>query len=193
MLPNSITIRTLVIDSISKLFNVEIANEAERLGDKDAFGASKKPAVSYMRRLTSWLQRIDMNVIMVAHEKSEWGLINGQRSEVAALPSMRGTGWRMNSTLILNIIKTGPARLAKVGKSRLLGFPEGTTFPWSYLDFAERYDRDIIEKGKPTDQSCLCRSRSPKSNGCLMPSKCQRGTIEKWMAAAEGASSWGRV
>ena len=39
--------RTVVIDSISKLFNIEIAAESERLGDKDAFGASKKPAVQF--------------------------------------------------------------------------------------------------------------------------------------------------
>lgn len=45
--------KTLVIDSISKLFNTEIATEMEKLGDKDVYGASKKPAVAYMRRLVS--------------------------------------------------------------------------------------------------------------------------------------------
>lgn len=137
--------RTLVIDSISKVFNVEIANEAERLGDKDAFGASKKPAVAYMRRLTSWLQRIDMNVIMIAHEKPEWGLVNGQRAEIGAtFDAWDRLGYELH--LILNIVKSGPVRIARIGKSRLLGFPEGTNFPWSYEDFAERYGRDVIEK-----------------------------------------------
>ena len=37
--------KTLVIDSVTKLFNNAVANEAERLGDKNAFGADKKPAV----------------------------------------------------------------------------------------------------------------------------------------------------
>jgi hypothetical protein len=137
--------RTLVIDSISKVFNVEIANEAERLGDRDAFGASKKPAVSYMRRLTSWLQRIDMNVIMIAHERAEWGLVNGQRAEIGAtFDAWDRLAYELH--LVLNITKSGPIRLARIGKSRLLGFPEGTTFPWSYSDFAERYGRDVIEK-----------------------------------------------
>lgn len=138
--------RTLVIDSISKLFNMEIANEAERLGDKDAFGASKKPAVAYMRRLTSWLQRIDMNVIMIGHEKPLWGLDKtGQRSEIGVTFDC----WdklEYELHLCLNIIKAGPTRLAKVGKSRLTGFPEASSFPWSYDEFAERYGKDVIEK-----------------------------------------------
>ena len=37
--------KTLIIDSITKVYQTAIANEAERLGDKDAFGASKKPAI----------------------------------------------------------------------------------------------------------------------------------------------------
>lgn len=138
--------RTLVIDSISKLFNVEIANEAERLGDKDAFGASKKPAVSYMRRLTNWLQRIDMNVIMIAHEKPLWGLDkSGNRSEIGVTFDC----WdklEYELHLVLNVIKAGPDRIARVGKSRLLGFPEGSTFPWSYDEFADRYGREVIER-----------------------------------------------
>lgn len=138
--------RTLVVDSISKIFNMEIANEAERLGDKDAFGASKKPAVSFMRRLTSWLQRIDMNVVMIAHEKPLWGLDKaGNRSEIGVTFDC----WdklEYELHLCLNIIKAGPDRLAKIGKSRLLGFPESTTFKWSYDEFAERYGKDIIEK-----------------------------------------------
>ena len=35
--------KTLVIDSVSKIFNTAIAAEAERLGAADQYGASKKP------------------------------------------------------------------------------------------------------------------------------------------------------
>ena len=37
--------------------------------------------------------------------------------------------------------------LSEVGKSRLLGFSEGSSFPWSYGQFAQRYGRDVIEQG----------------------------------------------
>ena len=74
--------QTLVIGSVTKLYQTAIAEEAQRLGDKDAFGASKKPAIAYMRRLVNWVQRIDMNVVFEAHEASEWGMVNGQREQI---------------------------------------------------------------------------------------------------------------
>jgi len=138
--------RTLVIDSISKLFTLEITREGEKLGDKNAFGADKKPAVAYMRRLVSWLVRLDMNVILIAHEKPLWGLDEkGQRAEVGVTFDC----WdklEYELHLALNIQKRGQSRIARVTKSRLQGFPDGDTFAWSYDTFAERYGRDVIEQ-----------------------------------------------
>jgi GTPase SAR1 family protein len=74
--------KTLIVDSLTKLFQTAIATEAERLGDKDVFGASKKPAVAAMRRLVMWTSRLDLNVWFICHETAEWGMINGQRAEV---------------------------------------------------------------------------------------------------------------
>ena len=138
--------RTLVIDSISKLYTLEITREGERLGDKNAFGADKKPAVAYMRRLVSWLVRLDMNVILIAHEKPLWGQdAKGERAEVGVTFDC----WdklEYELHLALNIQKRGQSRVARVTKSRLQGFPDGDTFPWAYETFAERYGRDVIEK-----------------------------------------------
>jgi hypothetical protein len=177
--------RTLVIDSISKLFNMEIANEAERIehaGKKDEFGLSRKPAVAYMRKLTSWLQRIDMNVVMIAHEKSSWGLVNGQRAEIGVTFDC----WdklEYELHLCLNISKAGPNRIARVGKSRLTGFPEGTTFPWSYSDFSERYGRDVIEK--EAKQIVLASEEQiAEVNRLLGVVKLPDGMVEKWFKAA---------
>lgn len=76
--------KTLAFGSVTKLYQHAIALEQQRLGDKDAFGASKKPAVAWMRRLVSWIQRIDMNVLFEAHEVVEWGQNpkTGQREEI---------------------------------------------------------------------------------------------------------------
>lgn len=183
--------RTLVIDSVSKLYSVEIANEAERLGDKDAFGASKKPAVGYMRRLTNWLQRIDMNVVMIAHEKPLWGLDkNGQRSEIGVTFDC----WdklEYELHLCLNIVKAGPDRLAKVGKSRLIGFPEATTFSWSYVQFADRYGKDIIEK--EAKQIVLASPEQiAEVTRLLDVVKLPDGTVEKWFQKA-GVEAWGEM
>jgi hypothetical protein len=140
------TYKTVIVDSISKLFNTAIANEAERLGDKNAFGADKKPAIAFMRRLVAVTNRLDMNVIFIAHEKAEWGTdAKGDRVETGKVED----AWdklRYELDLALNAQKRGPSRVAVVKKSRLLGFPEGESFPLEFGAFAERYGKDVIEK-----------------------------------------------
>ena len=77
--------KTLVIDSITKVFTNEVSREAERLqdaGKKNEFGADRKPAVGAMRQLVAWLPRLNMNVILIAGETAEWGLVNGERAQI---------------------------------------------------------------------------------------------------------------
>lgn len=138
--------KTLVIDSISKVFNNEIAKEAERLGDKNAFGADKKPAISMMRRLVHWLQRLDMNIVLIAHEKAEWGKdAKGERVEIGATFDC----WdklEYELHLCFHIVKQGGQRLARVRKTRLKEFPDNCTFDWSYQNFAEKYGEKVIKQ-----------------------------------------------
>lgn len=142
---------TLIIDSITKLYQTSIAQEADRLGDKDAFGASKKPAIAWMRRLVAWMSRLDMNIVLIAHETSEWGKDDktGQRVEIGKMADV----WDKliyELHLTLQCRKTGPKRVAVVRKSRLTGFPEGEAFPLDYAEFATRYGKDFIEaKAEP--------------------------------------------
>ena len=133
--------KTLVIDSLSKLFNAEIVKEAERLGDKDAFGASKKPAIKLANRLMYWIEKLDMNVILVTHEKAEW-----QKGEqIGTMPDAQDKlGHDLH--LLLQIVKHGDTRKALVKKTRLTGFPDGSSFEWNYTEFAKRYGKDIMEK-----------------------------------------------
>jgi GTPase SAR1 family protein len=138
--------KTLIIDSITKLYQTAIANEQERLGDKDAFGASKKPAIQFMRRLVNWACKLDMNIWLVAHEAIEWGLDakTGQRTEVGNQPD---TWDKLIYELDLTIRaeKRGSSRVAVVRKSRLIGFPDLDTFPLEYAEIATRYGKDFIE------------------------------------------------
>lgn len=136
--------KTVIIDSITKIFNNEVAKEADRLGDKDAFGASKKPAVAMVRQLISWIQRLDMNVILIAHEKALWGIVNGQRAEIGVTFDCYDK-LEYELHLALNIIKLPNKRNAIVKKSRLTGFNDGEAFEWSYQEFAKRYGKDILE------------------------------------------------
>ena len=133
--------KTLIIDSITKLFNIEIANEMERLGDKDAFGASKKPAVAKTRKLLNWLDRLDMNVIIIAHEKPLWA---DQKQIGVTYDAWEKLEYELD--LVFNIVKQGESRKARIQKSRLLGFIDATTFDWSFDEFAKRYGKEVIEK-----------------------------------------------
>lgn len=177
--------RTLAIDSVSKLFNTAIADEAERLGAKNAFGADKKPAVGAMRRLVSWLTRLDMNVILIAHEKAEWGKNQqtGEREEIGATFDCWPT-LEYELHLALNITKQGASRIARVRKSRLLGFPEGSSFPWSYAEFAERYGRDVIEK-VAAPVVLATPEQLAELNRLLGIVKLPDGQTEKWLKAAD--------
>lgn len=176
--------KTVVIDSVSKLFNTAIAIEAERLGDKDAFGASKKPAVAYMRKLINWLSRIDMNVILVSHEKPEWGLnAKGERVEIG----QTFDAWdklEYELDLCLNVVKAGPNRTARVRKSRLTEFPDASTFGWSYNEFAEKYGKSVIEK-KSEAITLATPEQLAEIKKLLETVKLPEGQEDKWLKAAQ--------
>lgn len=175
--------KTVVIDSISKLYNTSITLEAERLGDKDAFGASKKPAISKMRTLINWLSRIDMNVILISHEKAEWGMDkSGQRVEIGTTFD----AWdklEYELDLCINIVKTGPLRTARVRKSRLEGFPDASVFPWSYTDFAKLYGKDVIEK-KSEALVLAKQEQLEEIKRLLSVVKLPDGQEDKWLKGA---------
>lgn len=178
--------KTLIIDSFTKLYNIATFEAAEKGGDE--YGRDKKEANKPTRRLMNWLDRIDMNVILIAHEKSMWGLdATGKRAEIGS--TFDGYDkMEYDLDLVINIIKNGPSRIAKIAKSRLLGFPETTSFPWSYEEFANRYGKDVIEKeGK---QIILAtNSQLSEIQALLKTVRIPEKEIDKWLKGA-GADSW---
>jgi hypothetical protein len=138
--------RTVVIDSISKLWNTALTDEQESLGDKDAFGAYKKAPTRKFASLVKWVNRLDMNVIFIAHQKEIWGLNDKKQREVVGYGADAQDKLEYDLHLVLRIAKIGPSRYAYIGKSRLPSFPEGERIEWSYQSFAERYGQDVIEK-----------------------------------------------
>jgi hypothetical protein len=171
--------KTLVIDSITKLFNNEIAKEMERLGDKDAFGASKKPAVAKTRKLLNWLDKLDMNVILIAHESKEWA--NEKQIGVKA-DAWEKMAYELD--LVLNIKKQGDSRKAFIKKSRLQGFPDGGSFELSYDEFAKRYGKDVIEAAvKPV--TLATPEQLAEIAGLLENWKAPEGWTDKTFTAAK--------
>jgi AAA domain len=175
--------RTVVIDSITKLFNHAIACEAERLGAANAFGADKKPAIAYMRRLVSALSRLDMNCVLIAHEKAEWGQDGkGERVELGKVADC----WDKliyELDLALHCQKRGASRVAVVKKSRLLGFPEGQNFPLNMAEFSERYGKDVIEKAV-TQIKLASEEQVAEINRLVELLKIDKATTDKWLEKA---------
>lgn len=175
--------KTLIIDSLSKIYNMEITKEAERLGEKDAFGASKKPATRFTARLISWLNKVDMNVIMICHEKALWG---NDKQIGTTYDGYDKLAYELDLTL--NIVKLGGSRKAFIKKSRLEGFPDGDSFDWSYAEFATRFGKTIIEKS--SEKIVLATAEQVHElHELLKVIKLPDGQEEKWLKA-KNVDSW---
>lgn len=184
--------KTIVIDSITKLFNTAITDEQQRLGDKDAFGASKKGPVRQMARLVRWLNRADMNAVIIAHQKDQWGLDSKGNREVIGQTFDAYEKLEYDLHFVLRISKLGSGanakRFAHIGKSRLTGFPEGERFDWSYQEFADRYGKDVIEK-EAVPVVLASPEQVAELKRLLELVKLPDGTTEKWLTKA-GAETY---
>jgi len=174
--------KTLVIDSVSKLFLLRKTEEAEKGGDD--FGRDKKQANKPARKLMSWLNKIDMNVILISHEIPLWGTDSkGERSQIGVTYD----AWDKldyDLDLCLNIIRQGDRRIAKVSKSRLLSFPDASTFTWSYDEFAKLYGKEVIEK--QGEVMVLATVEQVKElNDLIALLNIQSDVIEKWLKKEE--------
>lgn len=179
--------KTVVIDSITKLFNTAITDEQTRLGDKDAFGASKKGPIRQMARLTRWLNRADMNAVVIAHQKDMWGKDEKGNREVIGMTFDAHDKLEYDLHLVMRISKLGAGanakRFANVGKSRLTGFPEGERFDWSYAEFSTRYGKDVIEK-EAVPVVLASAEEVAEVTHLLTVVKLPDGTTEKWFTKA---------
>lgn len=178
--------RTVIIDSLTKVYNNEIAKEMDRLGDKDAFGASKKAAIKLTRQLINWIDRLDMNVILICHEKILWA--NGEQAGVT-FDAWEKLEYELH--LCLNIQKMGASRKARVAKSRLETFPDGTLFDWSYDEFAKLYGREILE-GKAKVLVLASPQQIEEIKYLVDLLKVDSDTTGKWLEKAK-AESWAEM
>lgn len=180
--------KTLVIDSITKPFNNEVTKEAERLGDKNGFGADKKPAIALMKRLIMWLDRLDMNVIMIAREKIEW--LKGE--QVGMEPDVwNQTNYELH--LVLRISKQGNKRIAKVTKSRIRAFADGEVIDWTLSnavsdttardEFIKRMGEGIMDDAKTIQLATEAEVADVKKYTDLL--KTPADDISKWFEKAK--------
>lgn len=183
--------RTLVIDSYSKLYNTRIAEKTEAMEQANVdmdktFGREKKPAIGKTRQMVAWFDRLDMSVILVCHEKDVWadGKVIGKTFD----------GYdklEYELDLVMQILKQGNARKARIGKCRLKQFREGEVIEWSYKSFAERYGIEVIEAAsKPVEPASAEQIRIIQQLCGIV--KLDEDTKTKWFDKA-GVDSWGEM
>lgn len=167
--------KTVVIDPVTML-EADLVEKAEKefgAGDMRIWGKRDRK----MKRLLNLLNKLDMNVIVTAHGKIDYG------------PNMTRLGttfdawkrWPFAFDLIIEIEKRGADRVALVRGSRLETFVESEVFTWSYDEFKRRYP--IIEKDvEPVILATAEQVSELKSLLDLV--KMPEGTLDKWLTAA---------
>lgn len=175
---------TTVLDSYSHVWNNEMQREYQRLVDRGQspegfFGRDKKPAIAWTRRLMSWIDKLDMNVILICHAKDEW---RDQKVVRRIFDGYDKLEYHLN--LILEMEKQGPRRLAKVIKSRFAEFPEGDVFEWSYKLFADRFGIDTLEASSKPIQLAAA-AQVAELTQLIEAVRVDADTLDKWRDKAE--------
>lgn len=181
--------KTVVIDSLSEIFNAKILEKAEQMErsgtDMDkTFGREKKPAISALKQMLTWFGKLDMNVILICHEKDLWK--DGKQVGVTFDAHDK---LEYSLDLVLRITKQGNARKAIVGKNRLEQFTEGEVIDWSYEEFANRYGRKVIESDVHNAGPAATPDQVQKAKQLAEVFGLPEETKAKWFDKA-GADSW---
>ncbi|HYE20139.1 MAG TPA: hypothetical protein VEA69_16955, partial [Tepidisphaeraceae bacterium] len=102
------------------------------------FGRHYGAANKQMKRLSSLIMALDLNVVVTAHAKKEY-------APGAAMQLLGQTfdGWKALDylfDLVMDLSKKGKKRFGRVVKSRIETFPDEDVFEWSYDAIKKRYE-----------------------------------------------------
>ena len=169
--------RTLVIDPITTVYN-DLLEKCELKVGAD-FGRHYGAANKEMKRLANLVMALDMNVVVTAHAKTEYG------DNLRKL-GYTFDGWRQLDywfDLVVELGKKGKRRMAKVVKTRIDTFPDDDVFEWSYEAIKNRYDLTMLEK--PADQVTLATPDQVRElKDLLNIVRLPEGTVERWLTKA---------
>lgn len=174
--------RTLVIDPITTIYN-DLLEKAELKVGTD-FGRHYGEANKVMKRLANLIMALDMNVVVTAHAKTEYG------DNLRKL-GYTFDGWRQLDywfDLVVELGKKGKKRYAKVVKTRIDSFPDEDVFEWSYDAIRARADVSMLEKQAQTVQLATPQQVAELKE-LLAIVRLPEGTTEKWLAKA-GVEQW---
>lgn len=177
--------RTLIIDPITVVYNDLCDKGMKEKGEE--FGRYKLPADRTMKHLHALLLRLDMNVILTYHAKSEWA--NGSPTGKDTFDGFGKSDYLFD--LCIEVQKRGPDRVGVVRKSRIETFKDTEVFPFSYDDIADKYGRSILEReAKP--ETLATAEQISEVERLVELLKVPGDTTDKWLDKA-GAANWGEM
>jgi len=174
--------RTLVIDPITPIYNDLLEKSEVKVGAD--FGRHYGAANKEMKRLANLIMALDMNVVITAHAKTEYG-------QNFSKIGYTFDGWRQLDywfDLVVELRKKGKKRMARVVKTRIDSFPDDDVFEWSYDAIRQRYDIKMLEK----QAEAIALARRDQVNEIkelLSVVRLPEGMVEKWFAKA-GVDEW---
>lgn len=131
-----------------------------------------------LRRLGNLLLALDMNVIVTAHSKIEYG-------EKMTKLGTTYDGWKRwiyLFDLALEIERRGTKTVAIVRKTRLEKFPDGEVFDFSYNVIRDRFGASVEREVKPV--VLATKEQVAELNGLLEVVRLPEGTADKWLTKA---------
>lgn len=132
-----------------------------------------------LRRLVNLLYGLDMNVIVTAHGKIEYG--DNMKKIGTTFDAWKR--WPYVFDLGIELYRRGAKTYGIVRKTRMKEFPEGDDFLFSYEAICDRYGQDIIEK-KATPKVLAAPDEIVKLNRLLESIVVPDGTVERWKTKA---------
>ena len=174
--------RTLVIDPITPIYNDLLEKMESRVGSD--FGRHYGAANKEMKRLANLIMALDMNVVITAHAKTEYG-------ENLRKLGYTFDGWRQLDywfDLVIELTKKGKKRMGKVVKTRIDTFPDDDVFEWSYDAIKGRYDAATLER-EAQSIALASREQVAEVTALLNLVRLPDGLVDKWFSKA-GVENW---
>ena len=127
--------KTVVIDSVSYLYNAAAAAAEEKGGSE--FGRDKRQANIPSRQLLRWIDIMPMNVVLIAHQKIDW---SNKEQIKTTYDFYDKAGYLIDLWLELK------GKNFIVRKSRIESFQENLVFSREYSKFEELFGVETINK-----------------------------------------------
>ena len=131
--------KTLIIDPLTTVYNELVDASALKVGTE--FGRHVVDANKQFKRLLSLLLRLNMNLILTSHAKTEYG--NNMSVVGTTFDCYKKIDYLFD--LVIEIKKIGKKSIGLVKKTRIATFDDLEEFEFGYDVIANKYGRDVME------------------------------------------------